>query len=72
MELGKAEKALGRIHDAVVVHHGEHEAAGVGVTIYQRKGWHGESKRANTYQHGECPQRERERGSANVTGQCSQ
>ena len=43
MKLGEAEKALGRIHDAIVVHHGEHEATGVGVTVYQGKGWHGES-----------------------------
>lgn len=41
MELGQAEKALGRIHDAVVVHHGEHEATGVGMAVYEGERRHG-------------------------------
>jgi len=40
IQLVETEKAAGGVEDAVVVEHGEHEAAGEGVSVYESDGWH--------------------------------
>lgn len=41
LELVEADEAVVRVHGAVVVHHGGHEACGEGVAVQQGEGWHG-------------------------------
>lgn len=42
-DLVEADEAFGRGGEAVVVGHGEHEAAGVGVAVDEGDGGHGEA-----------------------------
>lgn len=35
------------VHDAVVVHHGQHEGAGEGMAVEKGDGWHGKGQDAS-------------------------